>query len=152
MPILSASKADNWVDRGEPCEPVLARILAHYFNRHDPIDAPWNADHASAIRGLVEAGGSEVHVAAYLYRVLRELGAPAPPRGRTTAIALWHVAKAALVRDFAERVLAGDVPRPVATPDSLAHWLASRLLTSDELDAFERGDDEVEPLPYAEGD
>ena len=42
-------------------------------------DAPWNAEHASAIRGLVEAGGSEVHVAAYLYRVLREIDKPAPP-------------------------------------------------------------------------
>jgi hypothetical protein len=151
MPILSASKADNWVDRGEPCEPVLARILAHYFDRRDPADASWNAEHAAAIRGLVEAGGTEVHVAAYLYRVLRELDKPAPPRGRITAIALWHAAKAALVRDFAERVLTGEVPRPVATSDSLSHWLAARLLTPDELEAFERGDD-AEPLPYADGD
>ena len=150
MPILSAPRADNWVDRGEPCEPVLARILAHYFERRDATDATWNAQHAAAIRGLVEAGGTEIHVAGYLYRELRELGKPAPPRGRTTAIALWHVAKAALVRDFAERVLNGDVPRPVATSDSLSHWLAARLLTSDELEAFERGD-EVEPSPYADG-
>jgi hypothetical protein len=151
MPILSASKADNWVDRGEPCEPVLARILAHYFDRREPVDAAWNAEHAAAIRGLVEAGGTEVHVAAYLYQVLRELGKPAPPRGRITAIALWHAAKAALVRDFAERVLTGEVPRPIATADSLSHWLAARLLTPSELEAFERGDD-AEPLPYADGD
>jgi hypothetical protein len=151
MPILSARKADNWVDRGEPCEPVLARILAHYFDRREPLDAPWNAEHAAAIRGLVEAGGTEMHVAAYLYRVLRELGKSAPPRGRITAIALWHAAKAALVRDFAERVLGGEVPHPVATSDSLSHWLAARLLSPDELEAFERGD-EVEPLPYADGD
>jgi hypothetical protein len=90
-------------------------------------------------------------VASYLYRVLRELDKPAPPRGRITAIALWHVAKAALVRDFAERVLSGQVPRPVASSDSLSHWLAARLLTPDELEAFERGDD-MEPLPYADGD
>src|SRR3954464_4359552 len=133
MPILSSPKADNWVDRGDPCEPVLARVLAHYFDRRDPLDAPWNAEHARAIRGLVEAGGTETHVGGYLYRVLRELDKPALPRGRTTAIALWHVAKAALVRDFAERVLAGEVPRPVATADPLSHWLATRLLTPDEL-------------------
>ena len=151
MPILSASKADNWVDRGEPCEPVLARILAHYFDRREPLDAPWNAEHAVAIRGLVEAGGTEMHVAGYLYRLLRELGKPAPPRGRITAIALWHAAKETLVLDFAERFLKGEVPRPVATSDSLSHWLAARLLTPDELEAFERGDDEVEPLPYADG-
>lgn len=150
MPILSASKADNWVDRGEPCEPVLARILAHYFDRRGPIDASWNAEHAAAVRGLVEAGGTEMHVAGYLYRVLRELGKPAPPRGRITAIALWHAAKAAMVRDFAERVLNGQVPRPDATPDSLSHWLAARLLTPDELEEFERGE-EMDPSPYADG-
>jgi hypothetical protein len=151
MAILSAPKADNWVDRGERCEPVLARILAHYFDRREPSDVSWNVEHAMAIRGLVEAGGTEVHVASYLYRVLRELDKAAPPRGRITAIALWHVAKAALVRDFAERVLSGQVPRPVASSDSLSHWLAARLLTPDELEAFERGDD-MEPLPYADGD
>ena len=152
MSILSSSKADNWVDRGEPPEPTLGRILAFYFERHAAADAPWLAEHASAIRGLVEAGGTEVHVASYLYRVLRDLGAPAPPRGRVTAIALWHACKAALVRDFAERVLRGDVPRPAATPEPLAHWVAARLLTPEELDAFERGEEEAaEPHPYADG-
>jgi hypothetical protein len=150
MAILSSTKADNWVDRGEAAEPVLSRILAHYFQRHAATDEPWLNAHASAVRGLVEAGGSEVHVANYLYRTLRELDQPAPPRGRVTAIALWHVAKAALVRDFAERVLCGEVPPPVATPDSLSHWLAARLLTADELEAFERGD-EREQNPYADG-
>jgi hypothetical protein len=143
--ILSARKADNWVDRGEPPEPTLRRILAHYFDRHAAADEPWLHEHATAIRGLVEAGGTEVHVATYLYRALSDLGLPAPPRGRVTSVALWHATKAALVRDFAERVLRGDVPRPDPTPDSLSHWLAARLLTSAELEAFERGDPEAGP-------
>ena len=149
MAILSAPKADNWVDRGEPAEPVLARILAHYFGRLAPEDAPWLDSHARAIRGLVEAGGSELHVAGYLYRELREGTLPAPHGGRVTAVALWHAAKAALVRDFAERVLAGEIPRPDPTPDALAHWLARRLLTPEELKAFERGG-ASEGGPYAE--
>ncbi|MEO6210759.1 MAG: hypothetical protein ABIQ10_11595 [Gemmatimonadaceae bacterium] len=151
MPILSAPKADNWVDRGAPCEPVLMRILAHYFDRPDPSDAPWNDEHAAAIRGLVEAGGTELHVSGYLYRAVRELGQPASPCTRITAIAVWYAAKTALVRDFAERVLHGEVPRPIATSDSLAHWLAARLLTPKELEAFERGDG-LELLPYANDD
>jgi len=147
--ILSASKAGNWVDRGEPPEPTLCRILAFYFGRHDPADEPWLAEHATAIRGLVEADATEVHVAAYLYHALRDLGLPAPPRGRVTAIALWHAAKGALVRDFAERVLRGEVPRPVPTPEPLSQWLTARLLTPAELEAFERGDVES-PTPYAD--
>jgi hypothetical protein len=147
--ILTSPKAGNWVDRGEPPEPILRRILAFYFDRHSPADESWLTEHAAAIRGLVEADATEIHVAGYLYRVLRDLGLPAPPRGRVTAIALWHAAKAALVRDFAERVLDGDVPRPAPTPDSLSHWLAARLLTPDELEEFERGDD-LEQRPYAD--
>jgi hypothetical protein len=146
---LRSSKAGNWVDRGEPPEPTLVRILAFYFDRHDETDRPWLTEHATAIRGLVEADATEVHVASYLYRVLRDLGLPAPPRGRVTAIALWHAAKAASVRDLAERVLRGEVPRPVPTPDRLSHWLAARLLTPDELAAFERGD-HADPTPYAD--
>ena len=145
MPLLSNSKAGNWVDRGEPAEPHLQRVLAFYFARHEEGDVPWLAVHASAIRGMVEAGATEVHVAGYLNRCGRELALPVPPRGRTTAIALWHIAKAAFVRDFAERVLTGEIPRPVATPDSLSHWLAARLLTAAELDEFEAGDDPVQP-------
>ena len=56
---------------------------------------------------------------------------------RLTAIALWHIAKAALVRDFAERVLQGEVPVNAPTPDRLSHWLATRLLSEEELARFE---------------
>jgi hypothetical protein len=48
-------------------------------------------------------------------------------------IAIWHIAKAALVRDFAERVLGGDVPPNVPAPEPLSEWLAARLLTPEEI-------------------
>ena len=70
---------------------------------------------------------------------MREIDWPKrePLGARAAAIALWHIAKAALVRDFAERVLQGEVPVNAPTPDTLSHWLASRLLTREELERFE---------------
>jgi hypothetical protein len=52
-----------------------------------------------------------------------------PLNPRPTAIALWHIAKAALVRDVSERVLRGEIPVNQPTPDSFSHWVASRLLS-----------------------
>lgn len=52
-----------------------------------------------------------------------------PLNARATTIALWHIAKAALVRDFSERVLRGESPVNQPTPDSFSHWVASRLLS-----------------------
>lgn len=49
--------------------------------------------------------------------------------------------------DLAERVLRGDVPANVPTADSLSHWMASRLLTPDQLAQFER--DGESDSPYA---
>lgn len=138
--MLSSKKALNWVDRGESPLATMRRVLAHYFDRHAPADGEWLLAHADTVLGMVAADATEVHVASYLYAVLRDEGVTeARPGGRVTAIALWHVAKAALVRDFAERVLSGAVPKPTPTPDSLSHWLATRLLTAEELDEFDRG-------------
>ncbi len=63
----------------------------------------------------------------------REHAIPWPLNARQAAIALWHIAKAALVRDVAERVLNSDLMNKPETPDSLGHWLAVRLLTPEEL-------------------
>ena len=98
-PTIISRKASNWVDRGEPALPTLCRVLAYFFERHDPAREP--------------------------------LGA------RPAAVRLWHIAKAALVRDFAERVLRGEIPANTPTPDRLGHWLAERLLTPEELARFE---------------
>ena len=54
----------------------MQRVLAFYFARHEEGDALWLAEHASAIRGMVEAGAGEAHVAGYLYRCLRERALP----------------------------------------------------------------------------
>lgn len=138
-PTIISKKADNWVDRGEPPIPVLRRALAHFFERLDPAHEPWLDEHANIIVGMVAAGCTEIHVAGYLRSLVRDIGSPTrePLGARPAAIALWHIAKAALVRDFAERVLQGEVPVNAATPDTLSHWVASRLLTSDELARYE---------------
>ncbi|MEO8335625.1 MAG: hypothetical protein ABI664_11670 [bacterium] len=140
-PTIVNKKASNWVDRGEPANPTLRRVLRRYFDRGDPAFEPWLEEHANIILGMVAADATEVHVAGYLKSLARQEGIVmedlSPPR--PTAISLWHVAKAALVRDFAERVLRGEIPVNQPTPDSFSHWVASRLLTPEELAEFEEG-------------
>lgn len=137
MPTLLSPKSNNWVDRGVPAEPTLQRILAHAFDRHAAEHESWLAEHARAVLGLVAAHGTESHVVGYLRSVARDAGMPdAPPTRRLVAVALWHAAKAALIRDFAERVLRGEVPIDTPTPERLSSWLAERLLTQQELDEY----------------
>lgn len=146
-PTIISKKASNWVDRGEPANPTLRRVLAHFFERLDPADVPWLEEHVLIVLGMVAADATEIHIAGYLRSVVREVGFPKrePLGARTVAVALWHIAKAALVRDFAERVLRGEVPVNAPTPDSFSHWIASRLLTASELDRFKREGRPSEP-------
>jgi hypothetical protein len=139
VPTLITKKSNNWVDRGEPAGPTLQRILAHLFGRHEPTDRPWLEEQAATVLGMVTADATEVHVAGYLRSVARGLGYPAgePAGVRPAAIGLWHAAKAALVRDLAERVLRGEIPPNEPTREPLGHWLAARLLTPEELSAYE---------------
>lgn len=145
MPTMTSRKAGNWVDRGEQPGPTLERILGHHFARTAPGDRPWLAGHAAAVLGMVDADASEVQVAGYLRSIARELGyagpAGGPPCGRVVAIALWHAAKAALVRDHAQRLLRGNRAPSAQPQERLSHWLAARLLTPEELAEFERGSD-----------
>jgi hypothetical protein len=144
-PTIIHRKASNWVDRGEPANPTLRRVLAYFFERFDPADEPWLEQHAVTVLGMVAADATEVHIAGYLRSVVRQSGFPTrePLGARSAAVALWHIGKAALVRDFAERVLRGEIPANRPTPDSLGHWLATRLLTPEELEEFEREADET---------
>jgi hypothetical protein len=89
---------------------------------------------------MVAADATEVHIAGYLRSVAREKEVFPQPDfpARDAAVALWHISKCALVRDFAERVLNGEIPANEPTPDSFSHWIASRLLTPDELERFEQ--------------
>jgi len=137
---ILSSKAGNWVDRGEPPNPTLRRVLAHFFERLDPADEPWLEEQAVIVLGMVAADATEIHIAGYLRSVVRETGHPQrePLNARSAAISLWHVSKAALIRDAAERVLS-EVPAVTRSDeDSLSHWVASRLLTPAELDRYER--------------
>ena len=138
-PTLTYKKASNWVDRGEPAIPTLRRALAHFFERFDSADELWLDEQANIVLGMVAADATEVHIAGYLRSVARETGHPSrePLHARPAAVALWHIAKVGLVRDFAERVLRGEVPVNEPTPDSFSHWLASRLLSAEELARFE---------------
>jgi len=138
-PTIISSKASNWVDQGRPPQRVMRRVLAFLFNKHTPEDQPWLESHANTIVGMVAADAREVQVANYLRSLEpnEELGTGRGDDSRLAGIALWHIAKAALVRDFAERVLQGDVPVNEPTPDSFSHWVASRLLTPEELARYE---------------
>ena len=138
-PTIISRHASNWVDRGEPALPTLRRVLAHFFGRLDASDASWLEAHANTIIGMVAADVTEVHIAGYLRSVIREndITMPEPSGARPAAIALWHIAKAALVRDFAERVLRGEIPVNAPTPDRFSHWVAERLLSPQELAQFE---------------
>ncbi|HEY9229517.1 MAG TPA: hypothetical protein VIP11_22900 [Gemmatimonadaceae bacterium] len=133
---LISSKASNWVDRGEQPNTTMRKVLAHFFERLEPADHAWLDEHVLVTIGMVAADATEVHVSGYLRSVVRDAGLPlpAPLDTRTTAIALWHIAKAALVRDAAERLLNADID---LQSDRLSHWVASRLLSPDELRRFE---------------
>ena len=140
VPTIISRKANNWVDRGEPALPTLERILAHFFDRPAEAHGPWLREHATAVFGMVAADATEVHVAGYIRSIARDPGYAAPAGGpagvRPPAIALWHAAKAALVRDLAERVLRGEIPPNEPTPERLSQWLAARLLTPEERAAY----------------
>ena len=138
-PTLIYKKASNWVDRGAPPNPTLRRVLAHFFERQDPADESWLEEQANIVFGMVAADATEIHIAGYLRSVVRDIGSPnrEPLGARSAAVALWHIAKVALVRDFAERVLQGEVPVNAPTPDTFSHWVASRLLSPEELARFE---------------
>lgn len=134
---MTNTKASNWVDRGEPAEPVVRRTLAFFLDRHDALDAEWMRETARTVIGMVEADATDVHVLGYLKHVAREQGVEFPPRARMATTALWHIAKAALVRDAAERLLNSDLvaERGRVVPP-LSEWLAARLLTPEELARF----------------
>lgn len=144
---MSSSRASNWVDRGAPAVPVMQRVLAFFFDRHGEADQAWLQAAAQSVFGMVEADASDVQVAGFLKSVAREQAIEFPMRARITSIALWHIAKAALVRDVAERVINSDLSARPDQPPPLAKWLAQRLLTPAELAEYE-----VEGRPVFEDD
>jgi len=82
--------ASNWVYRGESPDPTLSRVLSSYLHL-DPTSAVAQLkEYTNAVRGMAEEKHEREH--------------PASHR-RGVAIALWHIAKCAEVRDRALRLL-----------------------------------------------
>ncbi len=138
--IIVPRGANNWVDRGEPDLPQLVAVLRHFLGPERDISEERLEDAARDIQGLVWGHATELHVSGYLRRLGEELDIDEnelPPR-RMVAAALWSIAKLAMVRDNALRVLNGQpVPAPVQPP-ALSEWLAARLLSPEELEAWRR--------------
>ena len=127
------TKASNWVDRGEPPEPTLTRVLASYLELGPPENEARLREYAGAVRGMAEADATEVNIAGYL-RTLESvhLTAEHPARHRRgAAIALWHIAKVAEVRDRALRLVAEHEASSGVARVPLSTWLAQRLLRDD---------------------
>ncbi len=124
---MSRKKASNWVDRFEPLEPILSRVLAHAF-RMDAADARL-VEPVLTVRGLVEADATEVHVAGYVRSLFASFGLPAPDgsTNRTLGVALWHVAKAGLIRDRGER-RAAELMNQLPPEPRLAESLKAAIL------------------------
>ncbi|MEP6835851.1 MAG: hypothetical protein ABJB74_20855 [Gemmatimonas sp.] len=137
---MSRKSASSWVDRGESPIPKLQQSLAHFFERFDEEAAPFLDEHAKIVFGMVSADASEVQVAMYLRGVVRDVGFPArePLGSRLFAISMWHIAKSALVRDEANRVLHRELSASGKTSSTLGDWLAERFMTPAELREYQQ--------------
>lgn len=108
--------ASNWVDRGQEPEPELHRVLEYYLGRGVAMPSARVREHVVALRGMVEGDSTEFQLAGYLALVEKEAGITGAESSarRTVAIALWHIAKAAAVRDRARRLMTvGTRPEPL---------------------------------------
>ena len=134
-PTIISKKASNWVDRGESPESTLARVLASYLELDPTKERVRLHEYAGSVRGMAEADATEVQIAGYLRSLeAKHLNAEHPARHRRgVAIALWHITKAAEVRDRAMRLLseyAAAAPPGERVP--LSTWLSERLLREDQ--------------------
>jgi hypothetical protein len=127
-------KASNWVDRGEPSEPKIAKTLRHFLGFDVPVDAAKLQEYTHTLVSMVAADASEVQVASYLGYLEDQHGLPRSPAAhrRLEAIAIWHIAKAALTRDRAMRLLNGEVSDANAENQRLSEWLRKRILQMEE--------------------
>jgi hypothetical protein len=127
---MSRSNNDgNWLDRDEAADPTLIRVLAFYLGL-DPATVGTTLDeHATAIYGMVIADANELQVVSYLKRIEAKSPLPPPVRGRrAAAVALWHVAKAASLRDELNRLKARWREEHPGPSEPLSEWLAERIL------------------------
>jgi hypothetical protein len=151
QPKRQAAKAGNWVDRGESPATKVSQIIAYFLGEPDAATQPepWLTDAVSDMVGMVSANASEVELAKYLrsLAVLRgTVDSDAAPK-RATAIAIWHVIKAAEVRDRANRVIEKLTEGRAHAVPALADWLAERILSPEELARHRAERDPEPPLP-----
>jgi hypothetical protein len=127
-------KASNWVDRGEPSEPKIAKTLRHFLGFDVPVDDAQLQEYTHTVVSMVAADASEVQVASYLGYLEDQHGRPrsSARHRRLEAIAIWHIAKAALTRDRAMRLLNGEVSDANAENQRLSEWLRKRILQMEE--------------------
>ena len=132
---MISERASNWVDRGEPAEPKIAAALRHFIGFDLTTDDARPLDEARTLVGMVAADASEIQVASYLGYLEEQFGRPRSEarRRRLEAIAIWHIAKAALTRDRAARLLAGEPEAATADRERLSEWLAARIASAGEL-------------------
>lgn len=62
--MISAS-ASNWVDRGEPPEPKIAKTLRHFIGFDAPVTDAVLLEYARTLLGMVAADAAEVYVSSY---------------------------------------------------------------------------------------
>jgi hypothetical protein len=99
--------ASNWVYRGEPPEPTISRVLSSYLHLDPKTQEEALAEYTKAVKEMAEADATEVNIAGYL-RTLEErhsIDDRMARHRRAVAIAVWHIAKCAEVRDRAMRLL-----------------------------------------------
>ena len=141
MPSIRVPRgATNWVDRGSSDLPELVTVLRYFFGPEREIPEERLQAAARDIQGLVWGDATERHVSGYLRRLGEELSIDEnqlPPR-RLAATALWSIAKLAIVRDTALRAAEGRPLPPPVRPPALSEWLATRLLSPEELEAWRR--------------
>ena len=127
---MISEKASNWVDRGEPSEPKIAKTLRHFLGFDVPVADAQLLEYAGILVGMVAADASEIQVASYLGSLEEQHGRPrsSARHRRLEAIAIWHIAKAALTRDEALRWLRGERQEVTAEHERLSDWLAERIL------------------------
>lgn len=127
---MISEQASNWVDRGEPAEPKITKTLRHFLGFDVAVEQSQLEEYAATLVSMVAADASEVQVASFLGHLEEQHGLErsSARRRRLEAIAIWHIAKAALTRDRAVRMLQGETPDATAEHERLSDWLAAQLL------------------------
>ncbi len=92
-------QTSNWVDRGDPVEAPLARVLGAALGVG--ADDPRLSDCITVVRGQVEAAATEGDVATYVRSLFATFDRPVldVATHRILGTALWHLAKVGLDRD-----------------------------------------------------